>query len=220
MRRNQVLLGAILGFVVFYLIATIALGSTPETTATGVDVVRWFRTNGHHVRVWLWFSTFALVFFGVYAAQVRRALPAPHRDAFFAGAITLIAVSSVQGWIWAGLALHPQRLQPATARLALDIASFWGPVLICATILMLAPVAVLAFRGEAGLPRWLGWLVGVALAEQIIESITIFGHRGFTAPGGPMNLVLGALLTTIALLAVGVVVASQPAPGHPATRST
>jgi len=211
MRRNQVLLGSILGFVVFYLIAAVALGSTPETTASGSQVVRWFRTNGHHVRVWLWFSTFALVFFGVYAAEVRRALPAPQRDLFFAGAITLIAVSSVQGWIWAGLALHPQRLQPATARLALDIASYWGPVLICATILMLAPLVVLAFQARPVLPRWLGWLAAIALAEQIIESITIFGTRGFTAPGGPMNLVLGALLTTVALLAAGVVVASQPA---------
>jgi hypothetical protein len=78
--------------------------------------------------------------------------------------------------------------------------------------MMLAPVVVLAFRGEAGLPRWLGWLAGIALAEQIVESITIFGTRGFTAPGGPMNLELGAALTTIALLAIGVVVATEPAP--------
>jgi hypothetical protein len=211
MRRNQVLLGAILGFAVFYVIATLALGSPPETTAGGAQVVRWFRTNGHDVRVWLWFSTFALVFFGVYAAQVRRALPAPHRDLFFAGAVTLIAVTSVQGWIWAGLALHPKRLQPSTARLALDIASYWGPVLIAATIMMLSPVVVLAFQGRPRLPRWLGWLAAIALAEQIVESITIFGTHGFAAPGGPMNLVLGALLTTVALLALGVVIASEPA---------
>jgi hypothetical protein len=107
MRRNQVLLGAMLGFGVFYVSATIALGSPPEATASGAEVVRWFRANDDHVRVWLWFSTFALVFFGVYAAEVRRALPAPQRDLFFAGAVTLIAVSMVQGWIWAGLALHP-----------------------------------------------------------------------------------------------------------------
>jgi hypothetical protein len=211
MRRNQVLLGAMLAFGVFYVSATIALGSPPEATASGAEVVRWFRANDHHVRVWLWFSTFALVFFAVYAVEVRRALPAPQRDLFFAGAITLIAVSSVQGWIWAGLALHPERLQPSTARLVLDIASYWGPVLICATILMLAPVVVLAFQAQPSLPRWLGWLAAIALAEQIVESITIFGTRGFTAPGGPMNLVLGALLTTIALLALGVVVASEPA---------
>jgi hypothetical protein len=219
MRRNQVLLGAMLAFAVFYIIGTIALGSPPEATASGAEVARWFRTNDHHVRAWLWFSTFALVFFGVYAVEVRRALPAPQRDLFFAGAITLIAVSCVQGWIWAGLALHPKRLQPATARLVLDITSYWGPVLICATILMLAPIVVLAFQGRPVLPRWLGWVAAIALAEQIIESVTIFGTRGFTAPGGPMNLVLGALLTTIALLALGVVVAS-PSSGQPVPSPT
>jgi hypothetical protein len=91
-------------------------------------------------------------------------------------------------------------------------------VLICATILMLAPVVVLAFQAQPSLPRWLGWLAAVALAEQIIESITIFGTRGFTAPGGPMNLVVGALLTTVALLALGVVVASEPAPSPAISR--
>jgi hypothetical protein len=211
MRRNQVLIYAMVGFAACYIAATVALGSAPDATDTGAVVVRWFRDNKSHVRLWLWLSTFALVFFAVYAAHVRRYLPAPHRDIFFAGAVTLIATSSVQGWFFGGLALHPQRLQPTSARLALDIASFWGPVLIAATIMMLAPVVVLAFRGEAGLPQWLGWVAGVALAEQIVESITIFGTHGFTAPGGPMNLVLGALLTTIALLSLGVVVANAPA---------
>ena len=218
MRRNQVLLGAILGVAVFYLIATIALGSPPHATATGTEVARWFRTHDHHVRVWLWFSTFALVFFGVYAAEVRRALPAPHRDLFFAGAVTLIAVTCVQGWIWAGLALHPKRLQPSTARLVLDIASYWGPVLICATILMLAPIVVLAFQGRPSLPRWLGWLAAIALAEQIIESITIFGTSGFVAPGGPVNTFVGAILTLVALGALGVVVANEPRRVQPAAR--
>jgi hypothetical protein len=35
MRRNQFLLGAMLGFGVFYVSATIALGSPPEATASG-----------------------------------------------------------------------------------------------------------------------------------------------------------------------------------------
>jgi hypothetical protein len=220
MRRNQVLIYAMVGVVVFYAAAAIALGTAPDATDSGAAVVRWFRENKDHVRLAVWFNTFAMVFFGVYAAHVRRFLPAPHRDVFFAGAVTLIAESVLQGWFLAGLALHPGSLQPSNARLALDIASFWGPVLISATILMIAPIVVLAFRGEAGLPRWLGWVAGIALAEQIVESVTIFGTRGFTAPGGPMNLELGAALTLIALLAVGVVVATGPTPSQPATRPT
>ena len=123
MRRNQVLIGAILGVLVFFVLGTIALGTPPAVTDTGTQVVRWFRQHKGNVRAWLWFTTFAMVFFGVFAAYARRALPKPHADVFFAGAVTLITATCVQGWILGGLALHPQRLQPATARLALDIAA-------------------------------------------------------------------------------------------------
>src|SRR3981189_1011234 len=59
-----------------------------------------------------------------------------------------------------------------------------------ATITMLAPVVLLAVRGK--LPRWLCILLAVALIEQLIETVTIYGQSGFTAPGGPMNIALGA----------------------------
>jgi hypothetical protein len=58
----------------------------------------------------------------------------------------------------------------------------------------------------------LGWLTGVTLVEQVVESITIFGTHGFTEPGGPMNLQLGAGLTTVSLLAIGIVIAREPVP--------
>src|ERR1051325_11518439 len=99
MRRNQVLIGAILGVLVLYVLATISLGSLPATTDTGREVARWFREHKGNVRAWLRFTTFAMVFLGVFAAQVRRALPRPHADVFFAGVVTLIAETCVQGWI-------------------------------------------------------------------------------------------------------------------------
>jgi hypothetical protein len=71
----------------------------------------------------------------------------------------------------------------------------------------LVPVALLALQGEAGLPRWLGVVAGVAAIEQVVETITIFGRTGFIAPGGPMNLALGAYLTTIAFVCIGVAIA-------------
>ena len=46
--------------------------------------------------------------------------------------------------------------------------------------MMLGPIVVLAVPGDVGWPRWLGWLAAVALAEQTLESITIFGTSGFT----------------------------------------
>jgi hypothetical protein len=210
MKRGSALIAWTIGFAVCYLGSTVALGSTPHADATGAEVVRWFRENGSHVRLSVWFLTFAMVFVAGYTAIVRAYLPAPHRDLYFIGAVTLIAETVVQGWIMAGLALHPGGLQPATGRLVLDVAIFWGPVLTSSTIMMLAPVTVLAFQGR-GFPRWIGYVTLVALVEQAIETITIFGHRGFIAPGGPMNLLLGAGLTSAALIAVGISIARTPA---------
>src|SRR5262249_13341308 len=118
--------------------------------------------------------------------------------------ITMIATTGVQIWTWAGLALHADRLEPATARTILDVAIFWGPVLTAATVTFMAPVTLLALRGEAGLPRWLGLLGAVSCAEQVIETITIFGESGFTEPGGAMNLQLGAGLVWAWLMAFAV----------------
>jgi hypothetical protein len=198
------LLGSTIAFVLLYGVGIAALGTPPEARDGGAAVVAWFRANGGHVHVSLLCTTFALVLFAVYAAIVKNALPAPYGDVFFVGAIALIVESVVQGWVWAGLALHPDQLAPATARTLLDVAVFWGPLLTGATITMLAPVALLAFQRRGGLAPWLGVLSLIALVEQAIETITIFGSRGFTAPGGPMNLILGAGLVTIVFLCLGV----------------
>ena len=69
---------------------------------------------------------------------------------------------------------------------------------------MMAAPTWLALRGEAGLPRWLGVVGFVACAEQLVETISIFGSSGFTEPGGAMNLQLGAALVGIWLVAFGV----------------
>jgi hypothetical protein len=138
--------------------------------------------------------------FAVMFALLHRLLPSPHRDVFLIGAVTFVATYAVQAWTWGGLALHADRLEPATARTVLDVAVFWGPVLTGATTTIIAPVTLLALRGHAGLPRWLGMLGTVVFVEQAIETITIFGSSGFTEPGGAMNLQLGAGLTATWML--------------------
>lgn len=211
MRRSTVLLAVTIGFTASFVASTAALGTTPDAKDDGAAVAAWFRDNGGHVRLWLWLGTLSVMLFAVFAGLVRARLPEVYRDVFFIGAITLIAESAIQGWIWAGLAWHADALQPATARTLLDVASFWGPVLTGTTVLMLGPVTLLALRGEAGLPRWLGYVTGVAFVEQLIETITIFGKTGFIAPGGPMNLVVGAGLSIIAFVCIGVALARTSA---------
>jgi hypothetical protein len=120
----------------------------------------------------------------------------------FFGATVYAASIAVWTWTWGGLALHADTLDPAIARTVLDVALFFGPVLTGATTTMMAPVTILALRGEM-LPRWLGVLGLVAFLEQSVEIITIFGSTGFTQPGGAMNMQLGAGLTLAWILGFG-----------------
>jgi hypothetical protein len=87
------------------------------------DGVRWF----------VWAVTVSTPLNALIIALLRRLLPAPHRDVYLIGAVTLLITNAVQAWTWAGLALHAERLKPATARAVLDVAVFWGPVLTGAT---------------------------------------------------------------------------------------
>src|SRR5438132_19883 len=162
MRRSTFLLSVTVGFGLLYLAAVVALGSTPGAGEDGPAVADWFRSHGGQVRAWMLLLTLFAPLFATFAALVRAQLPAPHRDLFFFGAIAFAAETAVQGWLWAGMAWHASQLQPATARTLLDVASFWGPVLTSTTVIMLAPIVVLALRGGAGLPRWLGLRGGVA----------------------------------------------------------
>jgi apolipoprotein N-acyltransferase len=204
-----------IGFGLLYLGAGIALGSTPEPNDAGETVAAWFQDHDGNVRAWAWLLTISLPLFATFAALIRSRLPSRHRDVFFFGAITLAAETAVQVWIWAGMAWHASELEPATARTLLDVASFWGPVLTSTTVTMLAPVVLLALRGEAGLPRWLGVIGAVAVAEQLVETITIFGRHGFIAPGGPMNIYLGAGLVAATILALGISVSRSRIPASP-----
>jgi hypothetical protein len=206
-RRSTLLLSVTLGFGLLYAAAAISLGSTPDAGDSGPAEAAWFRDHDGRVRAWMWLLTLSAPLFATFAALIRARLPAPHRDVFFFGAIAFAAETAVQGWLWAGMAWHADQLEPATARTLLDVASFWGPVLTATTVTMLAPVVLLALRGEADLPRWLGLVGAVALAEQLIETVTIFGRHGFIAPGGPMNVYLGAGLVAVSLLGLGVAVA-------------
>ena len=197
------------GFVASYGAAGALLGTPPALTADGPTVVRWFEVNATTIRWTLWLGIFGMLMFALVASLVRSSLPAPHRDVFFFGAVTFVSATTIQAWIWAGMARHPGALEPGTARVLFDIASYWGPFLCGATVLTLAPVVAATLGRRPVLPRWLGVITAVALVEQVVETVTVFGERGFLAAGGPMNLVLGAGLTTLAWVALAIAVARQ-----------
>jgi hypothetical protein len=187
---------------VLYLAGAVALGTPPSVTDSPARVVTWFQDHHGVVRLYAWTAVFATFAFAIAAGIIRGTLPAPHRDVFLLGAAAFIAETAVQAWCWAALALHPASLQPGSARLILDVASLWGPILTGATMTMIGPVTALGVRSRPLIPRWLMALGMIALAEQAVETVTVFGTRGFTAPGGGMNVQLGAALTAIWLAGV------------------
>jgi hypothetical protein len=198
------LLWATGAYAVLGVAGLLAVGTFPAATETGEQVVAWFRENGQSVRWFVWTWTVAILPLAIMIASLRRLLPALYRDVFLIGAISYLVAIEIATWSWAGLAVHADHLNPDTARTVLDVVIFLGPVLTGSTTTMIAPVTLLALRGLAQLPPWLGILGVVAFLEQAAETITIFGATGFIQPGGAMNMQLGAMLTLTWLLAFGV----------------
>lgn len=188
---------AAVGAGVLYLAGAVALGSPPQVTDTPAQVVSWFHDHRSAARLYAWTATFGALALAVALGIIRGLLPKPHGDVFLIGATAFIAETAIQAWLWAALALHPGSLQPATARTVLDVASFWGPILTGTTMTMIGAVTVLGFHEPRQIPRWLTILGILAFAEQAIETVTVFGTHGFIAPGGDMNMLLGAGLTLI-----------------------
>lgn len=200
----RALMGSAAALAVLSLVGLAALGMLPAAGDSGEQIVGWFRANSSGVRWSVWAGTASAPLLAVVVAILWRLLPAPHRDVFLIGGTALIGSTAVYSWVLGGLALHANRLEPATARTMLDVAVFFGPVLTGATMTMIAPVTLFALRGNGDLPRWLGILGAVTFAEQAVETVTILGSSGFTEPGGAMNMQLGAGLVLAWLLAFAV----------------
>lgn len=202
MTRARVLVLAGVLLLALYLTGAVVLGTTPVVDDSSAHIAAWFRDHRDAARLYAWTATFGTVAVAVIAAIIRGLLPAPHRDVFLLGAAAFVIETAVQAWFWAGLALNPNSLDPATVRLAFDVLSMWGPILTGATMAMIGAVTALGLRREPGIPRWLTIIGVIAFAEQAIETITVFGTSGFTAPGGAMNLQLGAGVTLVWLIAL------------------
>lgn len=184
-----------------YFLGAFLQGAPPSASDSGAQVVAWFKQHRSGVLWSVWASTVSCFLLAIMTALLRSMLPAIYRDVYLIGSTAMLVAQATQSWFWGGLALHADRLEPATARTILDVVIYWGPVLTGATTAMITPVTLLGLRRQAGIPLWLGLLGLVAFTEQSVETITIFGTSGFTEPGGAMNLQLGAGITLLWLLA-------------------
>jgi hypothetical protein len=200
MTRSRTLVVAGAGTLVLYVVGTIALGTPPEASDSGAQVIAFFKAHQDGARVDAWITTFSTLGISVIVGLVAGLLPEPQRIVFILGGAALMIESAIQGWLWGALALHPGSLDPSTARALLDVQSFWGPILTGATMAMIGAVTSLGFSDQPLIPGWLKWLGVVAFLEQAAETVTVYGTHGFIEPGGDMNLLLGAGLTFLWLI--------------------
>jgi hypothetical protein len=193
MRSSRViLLLAGIGWIVLYVGGLSALGgSVPTIESSGAEVLDWFADHEANARIYAWSQSFAFLALVVFGGQIAALLPRPHRYILFGGVLAWAVNGLVGGWFWAGLAFHPDGLDPATARLVFDIPAYMGPLVNGATMTMAAPFAALGLGRSRSIPAWLTWLSVAFFVEQGIETITVFGESGFIAPGGAMNNYLG-----------------------------
>ncbi|MCG8587376.1 MAG: hypothetical protein MI757_21940 [Pirellulales bacterium] len=195
MKPARILLINILATGAVYVASFVALGgSVPTIDSSGQEIVQWFDDNGARARTYAWMAAFVSLGLAIFGGQVAAVLPKPNSYIFFGGVLGFAITAQVQAWFWAGLAFDPQGLDPKVARTLFIIPAYWGPLVNGSTATMAIAVAALGFGASPIIPRWLTWLSIVFFLEQTIETITVFGHSGFLAPGGTMNVYLGGLL--------------------------
>lgn len=181
-----------LTMAVFYAARFVGLGALPPTTESGGhDIQNWFAEHATGALFYAWTAPFFALALCVFAGMAAELLPKPHRYVLLLGAAGFAIETTVQAWIWGGLAYRPESLEPGAARTIFNISLFWGPLLNGATMTMAIALAAAGFGDSPLIPYWLKWLSIAFFLEQAVETITAFGESGFIARGGAMNVYLG-----------------------------
>ena len=202
--RRWPLLAAV-AFVLLLVVRALIVGAPPDVNATGAQVVAYYRDHAAAIRVSVWLATLAVLPFVALVAWLLRQVRGIGRDVLLLGAAAYAIEGTVWQWVSAGLALHPDQLDPHTARTLLDVTAYVGPMWTAPVILLAAPLGWAAIRHDNDAPAWFLWLTVVLVVEQAVETITILGTSGFIAPDGPMNFPLGAGLFLLWVIACGAV---------------
>lgn len=202
MRRWPI--AAAVAYTVLVAVGLFVVPATPGVSASGRELVRHAAQHAGGIRLVAWLGAASLIPLVLLVARLRQVVDGIGRDVLLFGTVGLVASTMVWVWFGAGLALHPSTLQPATARTMADVSAYFGPVLTVAVLLMVAPVGIAAWYRIGNLPKWLAGVSAVVVAEQAVESFTVFGRSGAFAPGGSLNMNVGPALFLIWIISASV----------------
>jgi len=155
---------AALAFAVLYLVSGFVVPEPPDLNATGVQVQLYFADHSGALAASGYLAMVAGIPFLIVLALLRRRLATVGgwmADTAFGGGLVLAAAATAALLIQLGLALHPDDLDPATARTLLD----------------------------GALPRWVGLASAAYALYEVIESATVFGSHGAFGPGETINTI-------------------------------
>ena len=182
---------AALAFAVLYLVSGFVVPEPPDLNATGVQVQLYFADHSGALAASGYLAMVAGIPFLIVLALLRRRLATVGgwmADTAFGGGLVLAAAATAALLIQLGLALHPDDLDPATARTLLDVGRFLAPAVTAAVFVMAVAVAVASLRYGA-LPRWVGLASAAYALYEVIESATVFGSHGAFGPGETINTI-------------------------------
>ncbi len=193
---------AAVAFAVIYVTGLSAVAGLPTVDKSGDAAVSFLRDHSAALRMQSLLAAWGLLALVIVLGCARARLAGPSAYVFTMGSAVVLAEISIVRWFFSGLALHPEHLDPALARVLMDVSSMWGPMLTVADVIVAAPIILASVAGQ--FPRWLGILGAVFAVEQLIETVTIVAAPGqFISPGGPMNYDLGGALFIAFFVALG-----------------
>lgn len=201
-------------FALLFVTGQLIVPPPPAITDSGPTIARYYRENADAIRWSVWLTTMASLAFVPVIARLRQSVTGLGRDVLLLGAAGVTIATLIWTWISSGLAFAPAHLDPSVATTLTTVASYYGPTLTVSVILLAAPLGWTAMRPASELPRWLVPATAVLVAEQLVETFTVFGRSGFVAPGGPMNLVLGAGLFIAWVIGAAAAASATPMPSR------
>src|SRR6478752_436123 len=116
-------------FAVLFTSALLILPTFPGVDRPGSELVSHISDHADAVRVQGLLTILGCLALVVVLGYARDRLHGPAGHVFTLGSALMLSEIAVEMWFTTGLALNTQDLEAATARIVVDIASMWGPIL-------------------------------------------------------------------------------------------